>query len=287
MLRALLGRFPTLKSKLRAIWYRLQQRYVDAFLAYDSTELLHVLGALGVRPGDTLMVHSGFSRLNGFKGLPSQVVDTLLAALGPDGNLLMVSMAYKTSAYEYLKLGKPFDVRKTVSHMGIISETFRRRPDVLRSLHPSNPVLALGPHAEWIVANHENCLKPCGVGSPFDKMAQVQAKILFYDASIHTQTFFHYLEDMVETQLDFPLFRPELMEARVIDRTGATRTIRTYAYSEEAIRRRRGKIMTDELESRGLVKRARIGKSRLVLIETNDVVRTVQDMASRGVYFYA
>ncbi len=287
MLNALLSRLPpATKNKLRAVYNGVKQKFVDVFHSYGAPELLVTLRALGIEPGDTLMVHAGFSRRNGFKGSPSQLIDTLLSAIGPDGNLLMVSMAYSSSAYEYLKQGKVFDVRKTVSHMGLVSETFRRRSGVVRSLHPSNPVLALGPRAAWIVEGHDACVHPCGRGSPFEKIAELHAKVLFYDASIFTQTFFHYLEDMLAEQLDFPLFREERIEVTVIDYAGNRRTVRTYPYSEEAIRRRRPKIMTDELDRQGLIKRARTGNSRFMLISTDDVVRVVTALARDGIFFY-
>jgi aminoglycoside 3-N-acetyltransferase len=249
-------------------------------------ELRRALEHLGIRHGDTLMVHAGHSRLSGFKGSPSLVVDTLLDTVGSNGNLLMVSMAYTSSAYDYLKQRKPFDVRKTVSHMGIVSESFRRRAGVVRSLHPSNPVLAFGPRAGWIVEGHETCRHPCGPGSPFGKLAELRAKVLFLDATIYTQTFFHYLEDMVADQLDFPLFRDELVDATVIDYEGNARTVQTYTYSDETIRRRRPDIMVAELDRLELIKRARVGNSRLILLSTEDVVRVVKDMASRGTFFY-
>src|SRR5688500_8804102 len=104
MLSALLSRLaPATKSRLRAVYYGLQQKLVDTFRSYGTAELLATLRSLGIRPGDTLMVHAGFNRLSGFKASPSQLVDTLLEAVGPDGHLLMVSMAYSSSAYEYLK----------------------------------------------------------------------------------------------------------------------------------------------------------------------------------------
>jgi aminoglycoside 3-N-acetyltransferase len=287
MLNALLSRLPIPKHRLRTVYYAVRQRYVDAFYAYGERELLAALRSLGIREGDTLMVHAGFNRFSGFKASPSRLIDTLLEAVGAQGHLLMVSMAYMSSAYTYLKQGKPFDVRKTVSHMGLVSETFRRRQGVLRSLHPSNPVLAAGPRAEWIVEGHEDCLQPCGPGSPFEKIGQLHAKVLFYDASIFTLTFFHYLEDSFETRLPFPLFRDELMDATVIDYAGTTRVIRTKAYSQETIRRRRPEIMTQELDRLGLIERARVGNSELILLATDDVLRVVNEMASRGIFFYA
>jgi aminoglycoside 3-N-acetyltransferase len=287
-LRAQLSRLsPTRKSELRSLYFGLQKKLVDTFRSYGPVELRRALEDLGVRRGDTLMVHAGHSRLSGFKGRPSDVVDTLLDTVGSNGDLVMVSMAYTSSAHEYLKQRKPFDVRKTVSHMGMVSESFRRRNGVLRSMHPSNPVLAFGPRAAWIVEGHENCRHPCGAGSPFEKLAELRAKVLFLDATIYTQTFFHYLEDMVADQLDFPLFRDELVEATVIDYDGSARTVQTYTYSDEVIRRRRPDIMVAELNRLGLIRKARVGNSRILLLHTEQVVRVVRDMASRGVFFYS
>ena len=65
-----------------------------------------------------------------------------LDVLGPTGNLLMVSLPYRSSSLQYLSTLKCFDVRKTPSMMGLVSAYFRRRAGVLRSLHPTHPVLA-------------------------------------------------------------------------------------------------------------------------------------------------
>ena len=130
LLRAQLSRLsPTRKSQLRSLYFGVQQKLVDTFRSYGPVELRRTLERLGIRHGDTLMVHAGHSRLSGFTGSPSLVVDTLLDTVGSSGDPVMVSMAYTSSAYDYLKQRKPFDVRKTVSHMGIVSEasTSRRR----------------------------------------------------------------------------------------------------------------------------------------------------------------
>src|SRR5438094_10151405 len=66
--------------------------------------------------------------------------------------------------------------------MGLITEAFRRRSGVLRSLNPVHPVLALGPEAAKLVADHERQLHSCGKGSPFAKLYDLKAKILFLDA---------------------------------------------------------------------------------------------------------
>lgn len=277
---------PDQKSRLRALYGGAQQIFVRKFLSYGKPELIRALRSLGIKRDDTLMVHSGFNRTTGFTGSPSEFIDVLLEAVGPGGHLLMVSMPYMSSTYEYLQKGKIFDVRKTISHMGIISETFRRRNGVLRSQHPTHPILALGPKASWVVGDHEKCLSPCGLGTPFDKLLQLGGKVLFLDVSFFTFTFFHYLEERIKDRLDFSLFFPEPFEVPYIDFDGNRQVMQTYVYTLEANRRRCPQVLKDELDRQKLIKYHRLGNSYLQLVRTEDAVRCLDDMTARGIFFY-
>jgi len=232
------------------------------------------------------MVHSGFNTESGFTGSANLFIETLLEVLGSSGHLLMVSMPYMSSTYAYLQQGKVFDVGKTVSHMGLISETFRRRSGVLRSQHPTHPILAFGPRASWVVGDHEKSLYPCGLDSPFDKLLKLGGKVLFFNVSFFTFTFFHYLEERIKHRLDFPLFFPEPFEVPFVDSNGNHRLMRTYVYSLEANRRRYPQILKDELDRQQLIRELRLGNSHLQLVGTEDAVRCVDSMAARGIYFY-
>ncbi|HEY2989751.1 MAG TPA: AAC(3) family N-acetyltransferase [Candidatus Binatia bacterium] len=278
---------PKQKSRLRSVDRLARQIFVRKFLSYRKPQLIKTMRALGIARGEALMVHSSFDVAGGFTGSPSEFIDALIEVVGPEGHLLMVSMPYLSSTYAYLQQGKIFDVRKTVSQMGIISETFRRRSGVLRSQHPSHPILAFGPRAAWLTKDHENCLYPCGLGTPFDKLFQLRGKVLFFNVSFYTFTFFHYLEERIKSRLDFPLFFPEPFEVPFIDLTGTRRIMRTYVYSLEANRRRRPEILKEEFDRQNLVKERRLGNSHLQLIATEDAVRCLDDMTARGIYFYS
>ena len=277
---------PNQKSRLKTHYYRARKRVIRTFFSYGVPELISALRALGIARGDTLMVHSGFSEATGFAGSPQVFIDALLEVIGHAGNLLMVSMPYQSSTYDYVQQGKPFDVRKSASHMGIVSEIFRRRSNVLRSVHPTHPVLASGPKADWLLADHDKCLHPCGVGTPFDKFAQLDGKVLFFDVSFRNFTFHHYLEERIYERIGFPLFRPQLFELPVIDFAGNRRAVSTYVYSAEASRRRRPEIVQKELRRRGLLKEKRVGNSHLQLVKTQDAIRCVDDMSEPGLLFH-
>ena len=281
---------PEKRSRLRSLKRKARRLLVNPlvrkFGSFGKPQLISALRSLGVERGDALMVHSSFNNENGFTGTANEFIDTLMEVVGPHGHLLMVSLPYNSSTYQYLQKGKIFDVRKTVSHMGLLSETFRKRNGVLRSQHPTHPILASGPKATWLVGDHEKSLYPCGVGTPLDKLLRLDGKVLFFNVSFFTFTFFHYLEERIKDRLDFPLFFPQPFELPYIDIDGNRQVMRTYVYSLEANRKRRPQILKAEFDKQNLIKVHRVGASHLQLVGTQDAIRCFDDMTARGIYSY-
>jgi aminoglycoside 3-N-acetyltransferase len=271
------------KRTLKAKVTQAKQRVIRTFYSYDTTQMKSALWKTGIRTTDTVLVHSNFEPLSGFRGSPADMVAALVD-LVPEGNLLMVSIPFRGSAYDYLAQGKTFDVRKTLSMMGLVTEMFRRRPGTLRSLHPTHPILACGKDAPWIVSGHEECLHPCGVGSPFDKLRQLDGKILFYDVGFAAITFFHYVEDALKSKLPFRVYADRLFEANVIDAEGQRRTIRTYAYSRETPRD--PNRLEAEMRRAGRIRAGRVGNSRFQLVSAAEVGSSMEAMVTRGDYPY-
>ena len=273
------------KAKLKAIRSAGTRLFIERFRSYGSRELEAALRALGVTSGDTVMLHSSFAS-SGFRGSPKELADVFLKTIGPNGTLLMVSLPYSSSTYEYLQKKKSFDVRKTPSHMGMISESFRRREGVMRSFHPTHPVLAFGHKAEWVLADHDKCLFPCGPRSPFEKFLQLGGKIVFFNVPFTTMTFFHYLEHTVEKILPFPLYRSESFAVPSIDSTGKTAMIETRAFSPDAVSRRRPTALMEALDKQNLVRRRRIGNTHLMCVGAKDAIAGTEQMARAGKIFY-
>ena len=271
-----------LKGKL----FQVRARFVRIFLSYDEDQLLAALQSLGIRHGDSAMLHSAFSRDHGFRGSVEQLTDVFLDAVGPDGHLLMVSLPYRSSTFEYLSKLRVFDVRKTPSMMGLVSEIFRRRRDVTRSLHPTHPVLVHGKRAQWFVEDHPGCRYPCGPGSPFDKLVEMDGQVVFFNVPFDTYTFFHYLEHMVSPQLPFPLYAEAPFDVRVVDHDGQWRTITTYVFAPEAIARRRFARFERALRERRLIRERRVGASRIQAVRVRDTIECVMEMSRNGEYFY-
>jgi aminoglycoside 3-N-acetyltransferase len=282
MLRSTISRFVSDRQK-RAVKSKINEakkRLVSALLGYDGAKLKARLKSAGIFEGDTLLVHSNFKPDSGFAGTPLDLANALAESVGEKGNLLMVSLPFRGAAYDYLALGKTFNLKKTLSMMGLVTEMFRRREGTLRSLHPTHPVLACGKDAEWLVADHERCLYPCGTGSPFEKFHRLKGKILFFDVSFGSITFFHYVEDILKERLPFPVYSDRLFSVPAIDANGENRLVQTYAFNKDV--RRMAEKLEVEMARQGKIREGRVGNSRFCLVTAEDVVACFAAMVEAG-----
>ncbi len=160
----------------------------DAAAARIQADLL----ALGVRPGGVLLVHSSFKSLGG-RTDPEAVIRGLLAALGPEGTLLLPALSY-----EHVTRRQPrFDQLRTPSNVGALPEYFRLRPGSLRSLHPTHSVCACGARAAEILSNHAGDRTPCGPGSPFHRLPEFAGQILMLGCGLRPNTSMHAVEEQI------------------------------------------------------------------------------------------
>jgi len=282
----IIGRYLSEKQKrvLKSQFNKIRDKVMKALFRYDAERLKSGLKRMGIVESDTLMVHINFNPENGFQGTPLDMVNALAELVGEKGNLLMVSIPFRGAAYDYLALNKPFNVKKTISMMGLVTEMFRRREGTLRSLHPTHPVLAFGKDSQWLVAEHDRCLYPCGPGSPFDKFRQLKGKILFFDVGFGAITFFHYVEDLLKDRLPFPVYDDRLFSVNAVDSKGQIRMVQSYAFNKEVPRS--AEQLGAEMLRLGKILNGRVGNSRLMLVTAEDVVSCQTAMVEAGNYPY-
>jgi aminoglycoside 3-N-acetyltransferase len=125
------------------------------------TRLVEDFRKLGVRPGMDLMVHSSLSAIGHVAGGADTVIDALLQAVGKTGNLMMPSFNHHRV--------KVYNPLATPTRNGAIPDAFWRRPEAVRSDHPSHPVAVIGPDAERFCARHAEI----GVWAPESPIGQL------------------------------------------------------------------------------------------------------------------
>lgn len=280
------GRTPRLKRGARQWLQRFRRAYVRHWGSFTAQDFLAAVRALGVRPGDVLMVHSSFDRFEGFTGKPADVIRALQEAVGTGGAILMPTFPFDGLALDYVARGEVLDVVRTPSRMGLLTELFRRLPDVVRSAHPTHPVAARGANAEEMVADHYLAGTPCGRGTPFARLLEYQGKILLLGTGIAAMSFFHCVEEFIEPMLPFSPFTKETFALRCRDKDGRIHVSQTRLWDPYYALRRNPSPLVAALRAGGLWKEIRVGTLDVVLLDAVDVLESLRSLAARGIYCY-
>ena len=184
---------------LRKYLKRRWRLYIEKFFRpIDYKKLLRVFKDIGICEGDLVCVHSRFSSLGYVKGGPEAFIAALLDSVGPAGTIMMPTFSMSGSMLSYVESGEVFDVRNTPSKVGLVTETFRKIPGVIRSLHPTNSVAAKGPLSLELVKEHDKSNTPYGNHTPYGRLKSMKGKILMVNTHVHS--FLHHIQEAA----DFP-----------------------------------------------------------------------------------
>lgn len=210
-----------------------------------------------------LFVHSALSNCGHFVGGPERVIE-VLREFGD-------TLCLPTHTYSYPSepdaVGPVFDPATTASHMGLLAETFRRQPGVVRSIHATHSLAAAGPLAHDICAGHHLCENACGAGTPYERLVRERASVLMLGVSFRYYSLFHTAEWLSGSPAAYE--RDEINRLRVIDERGEI---------VECLSRRQGRPVPrfheagELMEQAGLVRRAKLGRSHLLYIPDCSVV---------------
>ncbi|MCC3374256.1 AAC(3) family N-acetyltransferase [Cohnella sp. REN36] len=151
------------------------------------------LEQLGIDGKGTLLVHSSLKSMGPVEGGADTVLDAF-AAYMKDGLLVL-----PTHTWSYVNADQPrFYVAESPVCVGILPELFRQRPGVLRSLHPTHSVAALGRDALAFTGDDHRFDTPCARGSSWGKLLDRKATILLVGVDLTRNTFIHGVEEWVD-----------------------------------------------------------------------------------------
>jgi aminoglycoside 3-N-acetyltransferase len=274
------------KRRARSQWKKFRTDVLRSSAGFSRPDLVHLFQRVGVALGDTLLVHSSFDKFAGFLGKPSEIISALLEALGPMGTLLMPTLPFTGTAVEYVKKGVVFDVKRTPSQMGFLTEIFRRSPGVIRSVHPTHPVAACGPLAAEILREHAMAGTPCGRQTPYGRLLDHGGKILFLGTDISVMTFFHTVEEILESQVPFSPFTKETFVVKSRDENGDLVITETRLFEQYYSRRRNLKKLVPVLKRQRWWRESDLCNLKAILLNASDVLEATSILAKQRIYCY-
>lgn len=160
---------------------------------HTKTSLLADLQNLGIPAGGTLLVHASMKAMGPVEGGAETVLDALSQYMA-EGLLVL-----PTHTWDRINAAQPmYDVRETESCVGILTQLFRKRPGVVRSLHPTHSVAALGREALPFTAGDAWLQTPCNRYGPWGRLLDRRATLLFIGVDLTRNTYMHGVEEWLD-----------------------------------------------------------------------------------------
>lgn len=256
---------------------------------HDIAQLKRDLERSGLDPDRDIFIHASFSKI-GTDLKAEAVIDMILDFIGPDTTVLMPAYAMPDNMLAWMADPAPFDVTRSPSMMGILSEIFRRRQDTHRSAHPTHSVCAWGKNAKWYVDEHHLCPAPCAAGSPFAKLADSKGQILCIGTNVGKITAYHVIEDLdegfpIETCLPQPFTKTVIKDGKKFD--VVTRVFNP-ALSPWRIDNFKPKMLEfrSYLKKYGCLRSAKLGKADMDIVDAAGFLDMLRDLTKHSVTIY-
>lgn len=175
---------------------------------YTVLTLEEDLKNLGIRPGNTIIVHTAMSKIGWIVGGVVSIIQALQNTVTPEGTLVMPTHSSDNSDpanwsrppvpeswWQIIRDHTPaYHPQYTPTRgMGAVPEAFRSFPGVLRSTHPHDSFAAWGKHAEFITANHQ-LTSGLGDGSPLARIYDRDGYVLLIGVNHANNTSLHLAE---------------------------------------------------------------------------------------------
>jgi aminoglycoside 3-N-acetyltransferase len=177
---------------------------------HSRAELARDFRRLGVRAGDTVMLHASIRAVGDVTGGPDQIHLALKDALTAEGTLIMyascpryfdevgrgnLSPAEEVEVLEKLPIFDPYTARAQREN-GALVELFRTYPGTRVNAHVAR-FAVWGRHAGWLIAD-QPWNYAFGRGSLLERFVTLDGRILLLGCDHDNVTFLHYAEHIVD-----------------------------------------------------------------------------------------
>jgi aminoglycoside 3-N-acetyltransferase len=212
--------------KIRSVYLKLKKKASPLLClihgTFTTSDLITEIDSRLDRDWQILMVHSSVNNLQPmYKGNALELLKALIEYCGPERTLVMPAFNFGEDgegARASLNRNPRFDLRRSPSQMGLLTELFRRSKGVLQSRHPVYRVAAFGPQAEELIRGHERAPSGMGKGTPFDYMAQHNARIIGIGKTFQVMTQTHHVESLLGSDWPAPQIQLPNIPVTLIDK---------------------------------------------------------------------
>jgi len=238
------------------------------------SDVTDALTSVGIPQGGVVLVHPDAIVAAQFSHMPNEqrldlLIEAIEAAIGSEGTLVMPAFSYSFTK------GEAFDIGATPSAAGMVTERFRTRPGVRRTVDPIFSFGCRGPLAQKLCAV---AVKECfGAESVFGALHRLNAHIVDLGCSMSRGgTFVHYVETAhgVGYRYNKAFSGTVISPDSEASECSVVYNVRDLTRRSEADLRR----LQERLAEDGKSRTADVGRSRIIAVTASDFFDTAWKM---------
>jgi aminoglycoside N3'-acetyltransferase len=212
--------------KVKVTYGKIRRKY---HIKLSEQELFNILtNDLKIKKGSLVFIHSSIDKL--FLDFePENLLKILIDIVGVEGTIIFPCNQLKERAEDYLKRNEVFDTKRTMTKMGLLPGLAMFHKDSVRSVHPTNSVVAIGKLAKELTDEHQYSIYPCGEKSPYYKIINYNGIIVGLGVSTESLTFVHVVEDIMKEKFPVQTRMKMVFDAKVKDKEGKEFIVKTLA----------------------------------------------------------
>lgn len=238
--------------------------------------------------GCDVFLHSSLTNIGTIEGGVPLVCKKILEKVNIQTNTLLVpALPIQGTFIDYLYEKPVFDVRTAPIKMGAISEYFSKMQEAKRSIHPTHSVVAIGANADKYISHHHIDNTPFGVRSPYYKLLENKAKILYLGVTPYVTTYVHVIEDIFSDIFPVKVYTDEIFEVTCLNSFGKSLTVKTKAHDPKASITRNVLILNDFFDyDNAILFNHPIGDSHILIVDVHRLTIAYLHAMQQGITIY-
>jgi len=168
---------------------------------HTKKSLISDLKESGINPSGTLLVHSSCKSVGECENRGDTILDAFIEYM-QNGLLIFPTHTWGTVKWDKfdennVPVGNSnvFDHVNMPSCVGTLTNLFMKREGVVRSMHPTHSLAAIGKDAVEFTSGEEFTQSPCPRNGCYGKLYDRNAQILFLGCKLSTNTYLHGVEE--------------------------------------------------------------------------------------------
>jgi len=247
---------------------------------FDFHSLTEDFKNLGIKPDDNVLIHSSMKSIGEVDGGADTVLDVFIGYLADKGNIALPSHTW-ASINDGHNL---FDPENEPVCVGILPELFRKRKGVLRSLHPTHSIAIIGKDKEYLVKDEHLIDTPCGRKGCWEKLLDMDFKIIFLGCGTACNTYIHGVEEWNDIP-DRMTEHYHKYKILMSDGTIFDRDMRRHYNPRGYVSKNYDRILP-YMEEKGLALKGKFGNADCVVEKAKDIYDVTSELLRRNNDFF-